>query len=213
MVQSPLEKGEAPLPDPFAVLLLLTCSVQAPPGANAKSFRVRPRSRVLAGALLLLLAGLALAVWTFWPRPEPALVYFVRWDKARNRGELVPGLRWVRGRTRADRVEQAVRELIRGPNAEERSLGYSTEVPHGTRLLGVRVQGRTATVNLSEEFERGGGSASMLARVYQVLYTTTHFAGVEEVRIEIGGTPRESLGGEGVLVDVPLRRPPRAPEL
>lgn len=187
--------------------------MQARPGTNAKCSRVRRRDRALLAALLLLLAGLALAVWVYWPRPEPALVYFVRWDKARNQGELVPGLRWVRGRTRADRVGQAIRELVKGPNAEEQSLGYTTEVPQGTRVLGVRVQGRTATVNLSEEFERGGGSASMLARVYQVLYTATYFRGVEEIRIEIAGRPRESLGGEGVLVDIPLRRPPRAPEL
>lgn len=188
--------------------------MQAHPGAEANSSRVHGRGRVLLLAcLLLLLAGLALAVWAFWPRPEPALVYFVRWDEVRNRGHLVPGLRWVRGRTRADRVRQAIQELLKGPNAEERSLGYATEIPEGTRLLGVRVQGRTAFVNLSGEFERGGGSSSMLARVYQVLYTATHFRGVEEVRIQIQGKFRESLGGEGVLVDIPLRRPPRAPEL
>lgn len=160
-------------------------------------------------------AAVALLLWALWafrPRTEPALVYFVRWDPSRNAGHLVPGLRWVRGRTRAEWVQDALRQLLAGPNEEERALGYSTEIPPGTRLRGVRVEGNTAYLDFSREFEAGGGSASMLARLYQVVYTATHFRGVEQVRIEIEGQPRESLGGEGVLVDVPVRRPPSAPE-
>lgn len=173
------------------------------------------RSRRTVWVLVTLgacVAVLAWALWAFRPRTEPALVYFVRWDPTRNAGHLVPGLRWVRGRTRADWVAGAVRHLLVGPNEEERALGYTTEIPPGTRLLGVRVYGRTAYVNLSREFETGGGSASMLARLYQVVYTATHFRGVEEVRIEIEGQALESVGGEGLLVDVPVRRPPSAPE-
>ncbi|MCS7234369.1 MAG: GerMN domain-containing protein [Armatimonadota bacterium] len=164
--------------------------------------------------LFLLLAAVALAAWALWdfrPRTQPALVYFVQWDPHTNSGQLVAGLRWVRGRTRADWVAGAVRELLAGPTAEEQARGYSTEIPRGTRLLGVRVRGRTAYVDLSREFESGGGSASMLARLYQVLFTATHFPGVDEVRVEIEGRVRESLGGEGLLVDVPVRRPPTAP--
>jgi spore germination protein GerM len=172
----------------------------------------RAHTRRWIWALLLVGAALAWAVWSSRPRTEPALVYFVRWDEHRNRGHLVPGLRWVRGRTRADLVAEAVRELLAGPNREELSLGYATEIPAGTRLLGVRVQGKTAFVNLSREFEKGGGSSSMLARLYQVVYTATHFRGVEDVRIEIEGQAREAMGGEGVLLDVPVRRPVRAPE-
>lgn len=163
---------------------------------------------------VLLLAAVALAAWALWafrPRTRPALVYFVRWDPQTNSGQLVAALRWVRGRTRADWVAGAVRELLAGPTEEEQAQGYSTEIPRGTRLLGVRVQGKTAYLDLSREFEAGGGSASMLARLYQVVYTATHFPGVEEVRVEIEGRVRESLGGEGVLVDVPVRRPPSPP--
>ncbi|MER3455303.1 MAG: hypothetical protein C4304_00065 [candidate division GAL15 bacterium] len=164
--------------------------------------------------LILLGACTALIVWALWafrPRAQPALVYFVRWDPATNAGQLVPGLRWVYGRTRSDWVAAAVRELLRGPNPKERALGYSSEIPPGTRLLGVRIRGQTAYVNLSRPFESGGGSASMLARLYQVVYTVTHFPGVQEVRIEIEGQLRDSLGGEGLLVDLPVRRPPSAP--
>jgi spore germination protein GerM len=139
-------------------------------------------------------------------------VYFVQWDAERNVGRLAPGLRTVRGRTRQDFVMQATGALLAGPNAEERALGYTTEIPAGTRLLGVRVRGETAYLDFSEELATGGGSASMLSRVYQIVYTATHFRGVEQVRILIDGQPRETLGGEGVLIDVPIRRPTTVPE-
>jgi spore germination protein GerM len=170
----------------------------------------RPRLWVALAVLVGLL--LALALWAFRPRTEPALVYFVQWDATHNTGRLAPGLRWVRGRTRADLVASALRALLAGPAEEEERLGYSTEIPPGTRLRGVRVEGQVAYVDFSRELERGGGSASMLARLYQVVYTATHFRGVEEVRIQIEGEVREAMGGEGVLIDVPVRRPAQAPQ-
>jgi spore germination protein GerM len=118
----------------------------------------------------------------------------------------------VQGRTRADFVTQALGALLAGPNAEEQALGYSSEIPPGTRLRGVRIRDETAYLDFSGEVEAGGGSASMLSRVYQIVYTATHFRGVEEVRILIDGQMRETLGGEGVLIDAPLRRPATAPE-
>ncbi len=154
---------------------------------------------------------LAIAVWAFRPKTEPALLYFVQWDAQRNTGRLVPGLRWVRGRSRADLVASALRLLLAGPTSEEERLGYSTEIPLGTRLLGVRVEGRVAYVDFSRELEQGGGSTSMLARLYQIVYTATHFRGVDEVRIQIEGELRETMGGEGVLIDVPVRRPAQLP--
>ncbi len=173
--------------------------------------RVRGRWAWAAGVCVLLLV-VGWALWSSRPRAEPALVYFVRWDQAKNAGHLVPGLRWVWGRTRVDWVAGAVRELLAGPNEEERALGYTTEIPPGTRLLGARVQGKTAYLNFSRDLERGGGSTSMLARLYQVVYTATHFRGVDDVRIEIEGELRDAMGGEGVSLHVPVRRPPSAPE-
>ncbi|MDR5682878.1 MAG: GerMN domain-containing protein [Armatimonadota bacterium] len=168
--------------------------------------------RVVWLLLAALLAFVVVGLWVSRPREEPALVYFVQWDAERNAGRLAQGLRMVRGRTRRDFVMQAIGALLAGPTAEERALGYASEIPSGTRLRGVRIQGQTAYLDFSEELATGGGSASMLSRLYQIVYTATHFRGVEEVRILIEGQPRETLGGEGVLIDVPVRRPPRAPD-
>lgn len=167
--------------------------------------------RLIWFLLAALLVFVGVGLWVSRPRTEPALVYFVHWDEQHNVGRLAPGLRMVQGRTRVDFVTHAVSALLSGPNAEERAVGYSSEIPRGTRLLGVRIRGETAYLDFSGEVEAGGGSASMLSRVYQIVYTATHFRGVEEVRILIDGQMRETLGGEGVLIDVPLRRPTTAP--
>jgi spore germination protein GerM len=161
---------------------------------------------------VLLVLGLALLLlWWAWPREEPTLVYFVHWDEKCNAGRLAPGLRVIRGRTPTERLAHALRFLLAGPGPEEHQMGYVSEIPPGTRLLDVRVERGIAYVNLSREFERGGGSASMLARIHQIVYTATRVRGVEAVQILLEGRLREALGGEGVFIGSPLRRPPRPP--
>ncbi len=91
-------------------------------------------------------------------------------------------------------------------------MDYTSEIPPGTRLRRAWIRGGVAYVDLTRDVERGGGSASMIARVYQIVYTATHFRSVHSVQILIEGLPREALGGEGVLIGTPLRRPPRPPE-
>ena len=51
-------------------------------------------------------------------------------------------------------------------------------IPAGTRYLGVEVSGGVATVDLSREFESGGGSLSMISRVAQVVFTVTRIDGI-----------------------------------
>ena len=100
----------------------------------------------------------------------------------------------------------ALRELLAGPDAGERAGGLQNAVPQGTRLLGVTIDNGTATVDLSREFESGGGSTSMLLRVAQVVHTLTQFPTVQRVRFEIEGEPVEAIGGEGVVVSPPVGR-------
>ena len=100
----------------------------------------------------------------------------------------------------------AVEALLAGPTAEEAELDVSSAIPEGTALLGLEVAGGTATVDLSREFESGGGSLSMLSRLAQLVFTLTQFSTVDRVVLELEGEPVEALGGEGVLVGDPLTR-------
>jgi spore germination protein GerM len=51
----------------------------------------------------------------------------------------------------------------------------------------------------------------MLARVWQVVYTATDIRGVLAVQITLDGRRVQALGGEGVPIGAPLRRPATAP--
>ena len=96
--------------------------------------------------------------------------------------------------------------LLRGPTAAERAQGYSTAIPPGTSLRGVTVANGVATVDLSPRFVAGGGSASMLLRVAQVVHTATQFPTVGRVAFKIDGRLARSIGGEGVVTWPPVTR-------
>ncbi len=70
--------------------------------------------------------------------------------------------------------------------------------------MGVDVADGVATVDLSSEFESGGGSLSMTARLAQLAATLTEIEGIDGVLVAIDGEPVEALGGEGVLIEEPL---------
>jgi hypothetical protein len=107
-----------------------------------------------------------------------------------------------RGTTGDATPENAVRALLNGPaGPAESDLGFTTAIPTGTLLHSVTVDGPVATVDLSQEFASGGGSLSMEARVAQVVFTVTQFAGIDHVRFRIDGTPVTTIGGEGLMVD------------
>ena len=59
-------------------------------------------------------------------------------------------------------------ELLAGPTAQESAWGFTSEVPDGTSLLGISIEGGTARVDLSGEYDSGGGTLSMTMRLAQV---------------------------------------------
>lgn len=126
------------------------------------------------------------------PTPVPTLavaVYFARDEHIATAGRAVAVPAVARG---------AMEALLAGPNAVERGLGMGSAIPAGTRLLGITIEGGTATVDLSREFESGGGSLSMTTRVAQVVYTLTQFETVDRVTIRLDGKDVDAIGGEGV---------------
>lgn len=103
-------------------------------------------------------------------------------------------------------VEEALVTLAQGVTAAESGMGLSTVLPTGTRVLGVEVVERVARVDLSREFESGGGSLSVLGRVAQVVYTATSYDEIDGVEFLVEGEPIEVLSGEGLILDGPQTR-------
>jgi hypothetical protein len=100
----------------------------------------------------------------------------------------------------------AVDALLAGPSAAERSTGLVSAVPAGTRLLGITIRNGVATVDLTSEYQSGGGSLSMQTRLGQVVYTLTQFPTVQKVRFRLDGTPVNVFSSEGIVLDHPVGR-------
>jgi germination protein M len=102
----------------------------------------------------------------------------------------------------------AVRQLIAGPTADEQASvpGLSSAVPADTILLGITIEDGLARVNLSAEFEGGGGTLSMAARLAQVVFTVSQFPTVREVEFLLDGRPVTIFSSEGIIMDHPVGR-------
>jgi germination protein M len=143
------------------------------------------------------------------PSPSPGAttivrVYFYLGGPLGSEG-LVPILREV-PKTPAIGTA-AMNALLAGPTASE-SAGQviSTAVPAGSRLLGLVIENGVATVDLSSEYESGGGSMSISVRLAQVVYTLTQFPTVQTVLFEIEGRPVTVFSSEGLILDGPVGR-------
>jgi hypothetical protein len=102
-------------------------------------------------------------------------------------------------------ARSAMDTLLRGEIlADYESL--STAIPAGSRLLGLSIHDGVATVDLSREFESGGGSASAFRRLGQVVYTLTQFSTVQSVLFQVEGRTVTTFGSEGIVLEGPQRR-------
>jgi germination protein M len=130
--------------------------------------------------------------------------YFLLNESGRN-PTLVPVLRTVPESKATARA--AMTALLAGPNGRELAAdpAISTFIPATTRLLGVSIQSRVATVNLSSEFATATSNFAARARLAQVVYTLTQFSTVERVRFEVGGEPVTTLP-PSIVLDGPVSR-------
>ncbi len=125
-------------------------------------------------------------------------LYFLRGDKLGVAHREIPKVAGIGAAT--------LEELLSGPTEAEAAAGLHTEVPQGTRLLGLDVQNGLATVDLSGEFDDGGGSLTMFARLAQVVFTLTQFPAVQRVDFRLDGEPVTTFSSEGIELQRPQKR-------
>jgi len=165
--------------------------------------------RVLVWIVVLAVAGAAIWVTQIRPVERRLRVYFI--GPVDGVQTLVEVERKIEGRRPDALLRAAVEALLAGPTAEEQRKGLSTEIPAGTRLRALSVRDGIVLIDLTAAVAGGGGSTSMLARLWQIVYTGTQLPAAQQVRLLIEGQERPALGGEGVVIDKPIGRPPAFP--
>ncbi len=101
--------------------------------------------------------------------------------------------------------ETALKELFKGPNAEEKNnMELNTEIPVGTRLIKISESKKEVQVNISSQFMVGGGAETMQARFRQLRETVLSLAKGRPVYLLIDGQRVNAIGGEGLEVNQPL---------
>jgi germination protein M len=142
------------------------------------------------------------------PAAEGIAVYFLLDELEAEAGGpfLVPMFREIDAGS--DVPMAAMEALVDGPdNGETEGIpSISTAIPEGSSVLGVMVEGGLASVDLSDEFDDGGGSFSMFARLAQVVFTLTRIEDIDRVEFLIAGEPVTVFSAEGIELDGPQER-------
>ncbi len=161
--------------------------------------------RIVMMALLLLLVLVAVLSVRTMQRLPNAMIYFVRTTPTDF--TLEPVGRQVNSRTTELMVSEILTQLITGPDQEEQRRGLSSSIPSETQILGLRLREDEVTVDLSADFETGGGTALMFGRLYQLLYSLTQIKEINQVYLLIEGEAVTVFSNEGLLLDNPWQRP------
>lgn len=101
------------------------------------------------------------------------------------------------------KLKFAINSLVAGPKANERAKGVYTEIPAGTNVLSIKELPDKAIINLSSEFETGGGTDGLYKRLYQLIKTAKRNSEVP-VYLYIEGERADVIGGEGIMLSQPL---------
>ena len=99
--------------------------------------------------------------------------------------------------------QYAIRELISAPSNWEKSKGFTSEIPVGTKILSIREGEGSVMIDLSSAFEGGGGTESLYTRLRQLIKTAKANTNLP-VYLYINGHQAEVIGGEGIMIKQPL---------
>jgi len=101
------------------------------------------------------------------------------------------------------KLKYSIESLLKGTTAVEKAKGVYSEIPQGTKLLSLEETPTKVIVNLSNDFEQGGGTDGLYKRIYQLIKTANKNT-VLDVYLYIDGKQVDVIGGEGIMLNQPL---------
>ena len=99
---------------------------------------------------------------------------------------------------------ESMKALVGGPTAAEAGRGLGTAIPPETRFRKLTIADGVARVDLSKDFESGGGTLSLTVRLAQVTCTLDQFDSVKGVRYLLDGELVDVFSGNGIVLDQPV---------
>lgn len=97
----------------------------------------------------------------------------------------------------------AVKSLINGPTDKEKKAGVYTEIPSGTRLISLTESPSRVVINLTSDFENGGGTDGIYKRLFQLIKTVKINSNLP-LYLQLDGKQVDVIGGEGIMINQPL---------
>jgi len=100
-------------------------------------------------------------------------------------------------------AKASVEQLIKGPT----EVGHYSAIPGGSKLLGVSVKDKVATVNFSQDFisNHPGGSSAEILTIFSIVNTLTEYPSINSVRFQVEGKDISSIAGHYDLSE-PVKR-------
>ena len=126
------------------------------------------------------------------------------YTKSTSKGNIYVAVQREKRSDNVSDVEYAMKMLLAGPSGTDVRKGLYTEIPKTTRLLYVKETPLKVIVNLSSDFEFGGGGDSLYTRMYQIIKTVNKNIS-KPVYLYIDGNQASVIGGEGLMLKQPLR--------
>lgn len=103
-----------------------------------------------------------------------------------------------------DKLDFAIKELLKGPNLVEKSTGAYSEIPKETKLLGIKHKEKGIIIDFSSDFQYGGGTDSVYSRMMQLIKTSLNNTDKKNVYLYLDGKQINFIGGEGIMITQPL---------
>lgn len=120
-----------------------------------------------------------------------------------NNGKLISVKRECDVNIEKSCFKYAIKELISSPSKWEKSKGLTSEIPNNTKLLSIRESANSIMLDLSSDFESGGGAESTYLRIKQVIKTANANSSIPTY-LYINGKQANVIGGEGIMIKQPL---------